>query len=106
MTKIIRTQQDDTIIYTAMVDGIDAAELTIWATTREVANIETREAYQRQGLARALWEAANADAECFHALDHHRTEDGDAFANAVGGATIDEVAGFVAVCTICTEEEN
>lgn len=86
--EVIRTEQDDTIVYTAMVDGIDAAELTLWVATREVANVETRQAFQRQGLARLLWDAANAEAECYHAPEAHRTAQGAIFANAVGGQTI------------------
>ena len=95
---------DGTTEYTAIIDGTDASTLTIWTETREIANIETRTAYQRQGLARALWAHANAEAECFHALDHHRTPEGDAFAWAVGGETIDEETGKVDVCDICNCE--
>lgn len=103
-----RTEQVDTITYTAWIDGTDAAELVIRASSREVVNVETRRAYQRQGLARQLWTVATAEAECFHALDHHRTPEGDAFAHAVGGDTIDAATGYVAECYTCNtdEEEN
>jgi len=101
--EVTRTEQDDTITYTAMVDGTDAAELVVWSGTREVANIETRPAFQRQGLASLLWEAANADGECFHSLEHHRTPEGDAFAHAVGGETIGDEDGYQAECSICTD---
>lgn len=104
--EITRTEQADTITYTAWVDGTDAAELVIQASTREIANVETRSAYQRQGLARALWTAANIEARCFHSLEHHRTAEGDAFALAVGGDTIDEQAGYQAECCICTDIED
>jgi len=105
-TEIARTEQADTITYTALIDGIDAAELVIWTGTREVANVETRRAYQRQGLARALWEAANAEAECFHSLDHHRTPEGEAFAHAMGGDTISDEAGYQATCIVCAGEDD
>lgn len=101
-TEITRTEQADTITYTAMIDGVDAAELMIWTATREIANVETRREFQRQGLARELWASANTEAECFHSLEHHRTSEGDAFATAVGGETIDEAAGFQAECIDCS----
>lgn len=105
-TEITRTEQADTITYTAMVDGADAADLVIWAATREVANVETSRAYQRQGLASALWTAANAEAECFHSLEHHRTPEGDAFAHAVGGETVSTEDGYQAECSICTGDDE
>lgn len=101
-TQITRTEQADTTTYTAWVDGTDAAELIIWTATREIANVETRAAYRRQGLARALWEAANAEATIYHALPHHRTDEGDAFAEAMGGETISDEDGYQAECCICT----
>lgn len=100
-TEVTRTEQGLTITYTAMVDGIDAAELVIWTGSREVANIETRTAYQRQGLASMLWATANSEGQCFHSLDHHRTPEGDAFAHSVGGDTIDETNGYQPECYIC-----
>lgn len=102
MTEITRTTDTDTITYTLMIDGIDASELVITADTRKVVNIETRTAHQGEGHARTLWEHANLEAECFHALEHHRTDDGHAFAQAVGGETIDPADDYIDVCTICT----
>jgi hypothetical protein len=104
--EITRTEQADTITYTARIDGTDASELVITADRREVANVETRRDYQRRGLARLLWDAANADAQCFHALPHHRTDEGEQFATAVGGDTIDEQAGYQPACCICTESDT
>lgn len=101
---ITKSTDTDTTTYTYMVDGVDASELVIWAATREIANIETRVAYQGQGFARALWEHANAEGECFHSLEHHRTPEGDAFAQAVGGETISDEDGYQAECCICTGE--
>ena len=37
-----------------------------------------------------------------HALDHHRTEEGDAFARAMGGETIAPETDYIDVCCICT----
>ena len=103
-TTITRTEQADTIVYAAMIDGQQVSHLDIDGQSRMVWNVETADGFERQGFARMLWEAANAEAECFHALDHHRTPDGDAFASAMGGETIDEQAGYVAECCICTGE--
>ena len=103
-TTITRTAQADTITYAVEIDGATASQLVIDATTRKVVNIETSRAHQRQGYARQLWEAANAEAECYHAVEHHRTPEGDAFAHAVGGYTIDDELDYIDECIICTGE--
>lgn len=103
-TTITRTEQADIITYAALVDGEQVSHLDIDAQTRMVWNVETAAGHERQGYARMLWEAASDEAECYHALDHHRTTEGDAFAHAMGGETIDEQAGYVAECCICTGE--
>lgn len=100
-THIIRTEQDGSITYTAIIDGTEAAFLAITAATRKVSNVETMPTYRRQGLARTLWQAANAEAECFHDLDHHRTEEGDIFAHAMGGRTISDELGHEDECFVC-----
>ena len=100
-TQITRTETTETITYAAIIDGIEASFLDIDATTRKVTNIETLEEFARQGLARSLWVAANAEAECFHAVEHHRTPEGDAFAQAVGGETIAPELDIIDVCFIC-----
>ena len=63
--------------------------------------VETAAAFARQGLASELWAAANSEAQCFHAVDHHRTPRGDAFAHAVGGETIADDLDIIAECGIC-----
>ena len=100
-TQITRTETTDSIRYSMMIDGTEASFLIIDATTRKVTNVETLTAYARQGLARSLWVAANAEAECFHAVEHHRTPEGDAFAQAVGGETIAPELDVIDVCFIC-----
>jgi len=99
---ITRTRQDDTITYAALVAGEQVSFLTIDAATRKVCNVETAAGFARQGLARSLWEAANAEAECFHDLDHHRTAEGDLFALAAGGRTISDELGYQDECFVCT----
>lgn len=101
---ITRTETDGTVTYALHVDGEQVSNLDIDAQTRMVWNVETAAGHERRGYARTLWDAANTEAECFHALEHHRTFEGDAFAEAMGGETIDEAAGYVAECCICTGE--
>ena len=100
-TQITRTETTDSIRYSMMIDGTEASFLLIDAGTRKVENVETIATYARQGLASALWVAANAEGECFHAVEHHRTPEGDAFAQAVGGETIAPELDVIDVCFIC-----
>ena len=105
-TQITRTETTETITYAAIIDGIEASFLDIDATTRKVTNVETREEFARQGLATALWVAANSEGECFHAVEHHRTPEGDAFAQAVGGETIAPELDVIDVCFICCADDD
>jgi predicted GNAT family acetyltransferase len=104
-TQITRTEQAEEVTYTLTVDGVQASFLTVDAATRKVCNVETGRGFERQGFARALWEAANAEAECFHAVEHHRTAEGDLFAQAVGGETISAELDHVDVCSVCTGDD-
>ena len=101
MTSITRTEQDGTITYAVVVDGEQVSTLDIDAATRQVWFVETADGFTGQGFARSLWEAANAEAECFHALAHHRTPEGDAFAHSVGGETIADDLDIIDECGIC-----
>ena len=105
-TQITRTETTETITYAAIIDGIEASFLDIDATTRKVTNIETLDEFARQGLARSLWEAANSEGECFHAVEHHRTPEGDAFAQAVGGETIAPELDIIDACFICCGDDE
>jgi hypothetical protein len=101
-TQITRTEQADTITYALVIDGETVSHLDITTGTRVVANVETATGHERRGYARQLWEAANAEAEVLHAQMHHRTAEGDAFAQAMGGETADETTDYIDVCCICT----
>ena len=101
-TQITRTEQADTITYVALVDGEQVSFLTIDAATRKVCNVETAAGFTRQGFARALWETATAEAECFHDMEHHRTAEGEIFAQAMGGQTISDELGHQDECFVCT----
>ncbi len=105
-TQITRTEATDSIRYSMMIDGTEASFLLIDAGTRKVVNVETATAYARQGLARSLWVAANSEGECFHAVEHHRTPEGDAFAQAVGGETIAPELDVIDVCFICCGDDD
>jgi GNAT superfamily N-acetyltransferase len=65
-----------------------AAELYVSIETGEIMNIEVRKDRRGEGLARALYEAADAQVTVYHAPASHRTPEGDAFANAVGGDSL------------------
>lgn len=105
MQTITRTATADEITYAVEVDGQAVSFLTITADTRVVLNVETVEDYQRQGLARQLWEAANAEGEVLHQQEHHRTFEGGAFAQAVGGEDADETTDYHEHCIICTGDD-
>lgn len=64
-------------------DGQLAAELYITLTHRMIANIETKPAFQREGLATALVQyAIDNDIEVYHAPVEFRTVEGNAFAQS------------------------
>jgi hypothetical protein len=54
---------------------------------RIIQNIEVNEDRRGEGIARALWDYANAESPVLHQVEHHRTWEGNAFAEAVGGDT-------------------
>ncbi|WP_017602304.1 hypothetical protein [Nocardiopsis lucentensis] len=69
-------------------DGDIASELYVDMTTLVIANIETASEYRREGIATALFEAAEAQPpEVLHARPAHRTPEGNGWADAVGGDT-------------------
>lgn len=57
---------------------------------------------RNEGLARALYTAASAVMDVYHAPVAHRTEEGNAFAQAVGGATIT----YPCDCAGCTVDDD
>lgn len=64
-----------------------AAELYVSVDRHEIMQIDVRADRRRVGLARTLYTAATAQIDIYHAPIAHRTEEGDAFAEAVGGPT-------------------
>ncbi len=73
--------------WTLTVDGETAAELWVSTDTGEIDNIETRPGRQRNGYAAALYRQAATEIQIFHAPEPHRSVDGHAFAEAMGGPT-------------------
>jgi len=82
-----------------------AAELYVSIETGEIMNIEVREDRRGEGLARTLYETATQTVEVFHAPAAHRTPEGHAFAEAVGGDTVTYDCDCDA-CTPIDDEEN
>jgi len=105
-TQITRTEQADTITYALVIDGEQVSYLAVTAEHRVVENVETASGHERRGYARMLWEHANAEAEVLHAQEHHRTAEGDAFAQAMGGESADEATDYIDVCCICTGDDH
>ena len=85
------------------IDGEVVSELWVDIATGEIANVETKSGHQGNGYASALYRAAAAEIDIFHAPVGHRTPEGDAFARSVGGPTLDYCR--IDYCTACTEAE-
>lgn len=81
-------------------DGV-AAELYVSLERHEIMNIEVRKDRRGEGLARALYETAAQQMAIYHAPVAHRTYEGNAFAEAVGGDTIT----YACDCAGCDTEE-
>lgn len=92
-TQITRTEQTidglDAIVWTLTVEGEQVAHLDAHRSGL-ILNVEVDADRRGEGLARALY--AHADAE--HGLTHvptwGRTPEGNAFAEAMGGDTMDD----------------
>jgi GNAT superfamily N-acetyltransferase len=101
--EISRTATADTTTWTALVDGVPVSWLSVWTANGEIAEVETRAAHQGTGYARALYAHADSDFRggIWHTIESHRTEEGAAFARAVGGYTIDERDALVVAACCC-----
>ena len=98
-----RYSEQDAInhVFECTIDGQVAGSLYVTLDTTEVAQVEVIPARRREGIATALWEQATTElGEIFHAYEAHRTTEGQAFAEAVGGDEIEECS--IAVC-FCSE---
>lgn len=77
-------------------------ELYVSIETGEILNIWIDPARRGEGLARRLYETAATQVTVYHAPPAHRTPEGDAFARAVGGPTIE----YPCDCYGCTFDED
>jgi hypothetical protein len=74
--------------WTGTIDGITVAQLWTDLATGEIGNIETTRGHERQGYATALYRHAAARTEIFHAPVSHRSVEGNAWAERVGGPSL------------------
>lgn len=79
------------------------AELYVSTERGEIMNIWVDEDHRGEGYARTLYETASTQMDVFHAPAAHRTPEGDAFAEAVGGET---VAPYACDCSACDSLEG
>lgn len=82
--------------------GALVAELYVSTTTSEIMNIWTAEDRRGEGLARAIYDTASTQMTVLHAPVAHRTPEGDAFAEAVGG----ETAEYDCDCAGCSPADD
>ena len=75
------------------------AELYVDFDHHEIMNIEVREDRRGEGLARQLFETADAQIGIYHTLDAHMTPEGHAFFEAVGGEQVTECHITHCACT-------
>ncbi|NUU21825.1 MAG: hypothetical protein HOV68_09990 [Streptomycetaceae bacterium] len=90
---IWETHDDNTLI----------AELYVSTDRHEIMNIQVREAYRGEGHARHLYDTATDQMDIYHAPVAHRSLEGNAFAEAVGGPTVDP---YPCDCYGCNEIEE
>lgn len=87
-------------------DGQVIGELYVANSNHEIMNIQVAEAHRGQGIARALYETATTQMDIYHAPVAHRSIEGNAFAEAVGGPTIDPYPCDCYGCTHADDEEE
>lgn len=80
-------------------NGQRIAELWVETATGEILNVWTHEDHRGQGHATALYQQAAAEIAIYHAPTSHRTDDGNRFAERVGGPTMPD-------CTTCCADLN
>lgn len=90
-----------THIWEATDEGQVIGALYVTTDTQEVAQIEVSADRRREGIATALWETATSEMGVCHAYVAHRTPEGHAFAEAVGG---DEIETCEVTACYCSED--
>ncbi|MFC8797267.1 hypothetical protein ACFT2C_06015 [Promicromonospora sp. NPDC057138] len=79
----------DAVLWSLHIEGRQVAELAVH-TSGLILNIEVDRDHRRRGHARRLYEHAWRHATILHAPAWSQTPDGTAFAEAVGGPTMDD----------------
>lgn len=79
----------DATIWTLTIDGETVAHLDAHRSGL-ILNVEVDDAHRGEGYARRLFETADAERGLYHVPSWGRTEDGEAFADAMGGDTMDD----------------
>lgn len=80
----------DMLVWEVIDEGGIAAELYVHPEYRMIMQIEVRADRRSEGLARALYEAAQATGTIYHVPAWGCTPDGAAFAEAMGGEVMDD----------------
>lgn len=93
-------------IWTANADGDAVGALYVSTDRHEIMNIEVDEVHRGEGIARSLYETAAGQMDVYHAPEAHRSPEGDAFAQAVGGPTVEPYPCDCTGCTTITEEDE
>ena len=75
--------------YTMIDDGAEVGYLLVH-TTGLILNVEVDQDRQGEGIARALYEHASRGISLYHVPAWGRTPEGDAFAQRMGGDTMDD----------------
>lgn len=92
-TQITRTEQTidglPAIVWTLIEDGTELAHLDAH-TSGLILNVEVDEDRRGEGLARRLYEHADADLGLYHVPAWGCTPEGLAFAQAMGGEVMDD----------------
>lgn len=92
-TEITRTETTidgmDAIVWALSIDGEQVAHLDAH-TSGLILNVEVDADRQGEGHARRLYEHADAEHGLLHVPAWGRTPEGDAFAQAMGGQTMDD----------------
>lgn len=89
--------------WSAVIDGETVSELWVDIATGEIAQVETPREHRRNGYAAALYRQAATEIAIYHAPASHRSVEGDAFAEAMGGPVAECPADCY--CTPTCDEE-
>lgn len=89
-TPVEATDTDLPGVRYAMIDSGEEVGYLLAHTSGLILNVEVDEARRGEGIARALYEHADAAQGLYHVPAWGRTEDGEAFAYAMGGDVMDD----------------